>query len=246
MTVEVKEGDTNRRLSKRLDKLEDPKSSGWEKAKTIGTILTPITVVVIGYFIQSNLASQEHALSEQLEIMKTERQREHNKVNQAQLISKLLGPLLSHDPRERMLAVNIVLYACGESGRIIVHSVAETDPDEHVRMHAERSIDRRRKMLVEQLGANHRETRQDAVEELATSWRDDPELPNEIVEYFKKNENDNTVIHNVTSVMSNLPRKRLRANREKLIPILEKAEQGGPKTNNRAQFIKKEIFEQQP
>lgn len=240
---QLKDANTMGEISSRLDKLSNTKSSGWEKAKTIGAILTPITVVVIGYFIQGSLATQKLTLTEQLETQKIERQREQDRVNQAQLISKLLGPLLSEDPRERILAANIVLHACGEAGRMIVHSVSELDPDEQVRRHAGESIERRRRLLVEQLGASHREVRQDAVEELATTWRDDPELPGEIVEYYNRNENDKNVIHNVTSLMTNLPRNRLRANREKLMPLLDKAEQIGPKTNERAQMIRRELAE---
>ncbi|WP_022825210.1 hypothetical protein [Hymenobacter norwichensis] len=186
------------------------KNSPWVHVKDVATILTPIILLVGGFFVQRSMAADSAALTTslnhqkenldiELEKIRDSRQESAQKIEQSKLLTTLMQSMLSQKPSERQLAINIALHACGESGRQVVEAISLDDK------YAYNQLTVKRKGLVAQLVAPDARKRWEAAHELGTTWSSDPELLNDLLLFARDNTRTPLALYNTLVVFADLP-----------------------------------------
>jgi hypothetical protein len=210
----------------------------WDKVAVLGTIATPILVAALGFLFSKELADREAMLQQNLEAIRSERHAADQHIEQSQLLITLIQPLTDPDPTKRTLAVNIAIYALGETGRTIVEAVSLSDPDSSIRSYAVERLSDRRGQLIQGLVADDRTVRWNSAEELATAWAGDPQLVPELLRFGTANQDDNLALYNVTVVLADLPPSALGGFQREIGTFLDMAVTKNPRTSAKADSVR--------
>lgn len=240
--------ETIQALQTKLTDLEQ-KNSSWSRLKDVATILTPIILLVGGFFFQratardsatltTSLNRQKENLDIELEKIRDSRQESAQKIEQSKLLTTLMASMLSEKPSEQQLAINIALYACGESGRQVVAAISRND------QYAYNQLTIKRKGLVEQLIDQDPHKRWEAAQELGSTWSGDPELVNDLVRFAKANTRTPLALYNTLVVFADLPStsyigKTLQV--RELLALVQTAGPKGAKTTGLVQSVQAKI-----
>ncbi len=111
-------------LEKSIEELKANKKDRWDKFEIVGTLLTPITIAVLGYILKKSENQREkQRLAFEQNITQI-----NARVRQAELLSKFIEPLLSDDTRKRTLGVEAILLALPKEGKVLLKAISECDP----------------------------------------------------------------------------------------------------------------------
>jgi len=223
-----------------------------QRAKDIAAIATPILIVIVGGYLENSrardaaavseaLATQQRTVELELEKIRDQRQEASQRIEQSRLLANLMTALLSDEPIEKQLAINIALHACGEAGREVVAAISQSDPVSRDAEYAKDLLDRRRSSLIEQLTAPRHEDRWSAAEELGSSWAGDPRLIPELIAFTARNAGNELAVFNVSTVLADLPPRSLMAHERELLTFLPKAERNGPNTAKLVAIVRKKM-----
>jgi hypothetical protein len=157
-------------LEERVEQIRPKKRSFWDIFQIIGTLLIPASITVVGYIYTETSKEKEIEIA-----------RINSQVNQAQLISTFMEPLMSGDTVKKEIAMNAILIGIPQKGKQIVEVLSKTGVDRNTQKLAENALDSRRTALIKQLYASDKSQRVSAAQDLITSWRDDPRVVQEMV-----------------------------------------------------------------
>lgn len=219
------------------------KNNAWSRLKDLATILTPIILLIGGFFFQRSTASDSAALTTslnrqkenldiELEKIRDSRQESAQKIEQSKLLTTLMQSMLSQQPSEQQLAINIALYACGESGRQVVAAIGHDDK------YAYNQLTIKRKGLVEQLTDQDPRKRWEAAHELGTIWSGDPELVNDLVLFAKTNTHTPLALYNTLVVFADLPSTSYIGKAPQARDILALVQNAGPKGTRTTNLVR--------
>lgn len=235
-------------LRTRLKELE-AKQTPWVHVKDVATILTPIILLVGGFFVQRSMATDSAALTTslnhqkenldiELEKIRDSRQESAQKIEQSKLLTTLMQSMLSQKPSERQLAINIALHACGESGRQLVEAISLDDK------YAYNQLTVKRQGLVAQLVAKDARRRWEAAQELGSTWSGDPELINDLLLFAKANTHTPLALYNTLVVFADLPATSFIGKEslaQELLALVKTAGPRGTKTDALVQRVQAKI-----
>jgi len=240
---------------KKMEELEvklkalEAQHSPWAKTKDVATIITPVILLVGGFLFQRSMAQDSAVLTSslnkqkvnldiELERIRDSRQESAQRIEQSKLLTTLMQSMLSQQPSERQLAINIALHACGESGRQVVEAISLDDK------YAYNQLTLKRRSLVNQLIAKDARKRWEAAQELGTTWGSDPELVNDLVLFARNNTRTPLALYNTLVVLADLPGTSYIGQTNRVGEALRLIETAGPKgaqTTNLLGIVKQKV-----
>lgn len=213
----------------------------WDKAQAIGSLLSGIAVPLV-VFVAAHKADELQKLSDT-----SARERELTqadmsvRVAQANIIPPLIDGLLSTDPKRRKLAISAILIALPADGPRLVRELGEQTEDEDVRSYAANALDNRKEQLVTDLYASDKDRRKSAAQALASGYRNDPKLPEQIIERADANKDNADGVYNSVAVLNALSKNALASQRGKVESFLGKASTQGNKTAALAERVRTKL-----
>ena len=209
-------------LKERVEKLEKSlderdKKAAW--ANIAGTVLVPLAIGVAGLLVSNAISAKEQEIAEV-----------NAKVQQVDVVTKLLDALISDNRPKRQLAIKAVLIALPLEGPELVRDIARTDPDTSVRQYASTTLQDRSSTLITDLFAGSPDVRMAAAAYIVSGWSSNPNIVPRLIQYSDEHwENDNGV-YNTVVVLAGLSPSALSPHSTLVREFLVRAEQKGRKT----------------
>lgn len=129
------------KIEEKINNLEGNNKDGWDIFKIIASLLIPASITLVGYFVSNAMKMAEINSAQSQATAQQEIAKLNTKIEQANLISKLIDSLTSRNSSTRLLAVSLVNFAIPDlnEAETILRYVALNDPDSTVKEAAAKS-----------------------------------------------------------------------------------------------------------
>jgi hypothetical protein len=219
---------------KQLKQLKKPKRDFWDIFQIVSALLIPASITFLGLYYTDVNSQKEQEIS-----------RMNSQVNQAQLISTFLDPLMSTDSVKKAIAINAILIGIPNQGKMIVEVLSRSmDIDNSTRNSARNAIDTRRTTLIKTLYSEQKSDRVNAADDLIRNWNDDPKVLEEMItaanlslryeDYYPDRANG---LYNCVVVMNNLNQSLLKKYDEELLELFDQIPESYTLTRDVSQEI---------
>lgn len=231
-------------LERRIATLEGQASAGrpgkdlWDILGVVGGLATPLVVAALGIYLPYRLAETQRDRDDSARERELIAAEASARVGKASIIPPLMDALLGPDPARRRLAVSTLLIALPTEGPEIARLVATSDPDPGVQNYARASLGERKEGLIAALFASDSASRVDAAQKIIAGWRDDPELPGELIQYAAERRDNPNGVYNTVVVLGSLSKETLAKNRQAILEFERSAQTQGPKTRKAGEDLR--------
>lgn len=212
------------RIENKLD--EQKKKDNWDKLNILTPILIPLSIALVGWFFTSNYNNIQNEIQTSSNTSQEKVALLNAKVGQSQLISDLIDDLSSKNELVRMIATEAILYAAPSPGIKIVETVAKFGNVKDSTF-ALGALATKRKFLVNNMFSNNITSRNEAINEIITLWRDDEKMVSKLIEKastcLKQNIDYSvcdTSIYNSIVVLANFTKQPLDIHRKEIKELI--------------------------
>lgn len=213
----------------------------WDRVTALATILVPAAIALAGHFIASGIQKAEIASQAQQADDANAIAATNTRVSQANLIGTMMKYLTSSNPQERKLAVQAVVIALDDEGRVLAKTIADNDVDPSVQSVAAASLDSRAQSLVHDLFSDEGPKRFSAARNLLDNWSNDARAAKLLIAEAQANLDNTEGIYTAIGVLSDFTASALKVNAAALRTLFANVADPAQKTKNQIEDMKSRI-----
>lgn len=235
-------------LKSEIEDIKKDKKDWLDIVQILGSILLPVAIAFVGWRYTTSIENakiKSDNTIQQLEIQLNEQQREFDKkitqanakINQANLVSSFLEPLVSKHKVKQKLAIEAVIIALPEHGAKLVKIIQDNDTSTEVTKFATKSLKTHKKQLVKDFFSDEEEKRKSAYSMLASNYKNDPEVIAKIIANSKTNTFNQGAISNVVLYLDYADTQQVKKFSKEIIELSDKIPEDNKIAKVRAQKL---------
>jgi hypothetical protein len=235
-------------VSDKIDAMAEKPPSHWEKAGILLSVLTPLTIAGLGFYLN-------HAISERESIAETKREEfaqimaeKNHRVARLSLMPAFVDALSSGEPKKQLLAIRTINLVMPVDGPAILEGIIERDENDlsaELKSVAQTELSSQVTSWVQDLYSDDQRTRLSAFEAMRNSSVSPSLIADPLLDWSLENSSNKDGVFNTLVYFNTLenPAAQTGLHAEKLKSFAEAVKVNGEKTTKQAELLIRSIGE---